>query len=232
VTKAEFDEFAQDYGDLTSRNTSFFTDDYSYFGRYRSRIVRTLAGDNVRDMLDFGCGIGLGVTALREFFPTSRIVGCDPSEESLAIARKNEPASEFALPGALAAGPQFDVITAVSVFHHIPPQDRDAALRYCVDRLKPGGSLFIFEHNPYNPLTRRLVAKCPLDRNAILLTPAEAVQRVRQAGLGNVLSRYCLFFPQALGFLRPIEDSLGWLPLGGQYYVRGVRLPANIGGSE
>ena len=159
-------------------------------------------------------------------------MGCDPSEESLAIARKNEPGCEFALPDALPASPQFDVVTAVSVFHHIPPQDRDAALRYCVDRLKPGGSLFIFEHNPYNPLTRRLVANCPLDRNAILLPPVETVGRVRQAGLDNVLSRYCLFFPQALGFLRPIEDSLGWLPLGGQYYVRGVRSHTRVRGGQ
>jgi len=223
VTKAEFDAFAQDYSDIAARNTSFFTDDYSYFGRYRARIVRTIAGDNVGDILDFGCGIGLGVTALREIFTESRIVGCDPSEESLAIARKNEPDCEFSAPDDIPPTQRFDAITAISVFHHIPPQDRDAALRYCCDRLKPGGALFIFEHNPYNPLTQRLVARCPLDVNAILLPPSETVARVRAAGLDNVRSQYCLFFPKALGFLRPLESSLGWLPLGGQYYVWGVR---------
>ena len=227
MSKAEFDEFAQDYGDIAAANTGFFSDDYSYFGRYRSRIVRALAGD-ARDILDFGCGIGLGVTALREFFPAARIVGCDPSADSLAIARKNEPASDFAAPDALPPGPHFDVITAISVFHHIPPAHRDAALRYCHERLKPGGSLFIFEHNPYNPVTQRLVARCPLDANAILLPPAEARARLRAAGFDRVQSQYCLFFPKALGFARPLEDWLGWLPLGGQYYARGIRSDAKV----
>ena len=213
---------------MAGQNTSFFGDDYGYFGRYRSQIVRTFAGADVDTILDFGCGIGLGVTALREFFPKARIIGCDPSEESLALARKSEPGCEFLKPNAIAPANQFKVITAVSVFHHIAPSERDSALGYCAERLMPGGHLFIFEHNPFNPVTRHLVSRCELDHNAILLRPAETVARVRQAGFKSVTAQYCLFFPKALAWLRPLESSLGWLPFGGQYYVRGTRSEARV----
>ena len=223
MTKAEFDEYASTYADLTSQNTSFFDADYSYFGRYRANIVKSISGADVANILDFGCGVGLGIRPLREAFPQCRIVGCDPSQESLALARASEPDCEFMESSAIEPKPQFDIITAVSVFHHIVPADRDAALRYCFERLKPRGRLFVFEHNPYNPLTRRLVARCPVDRDAILLKPKETVARFKQAGFDRVAAEYCLFFPKALAFLRPLEPSLGWLPLGGQYYVCGIR---------
>lgn len=221
--KAEFDEFAKDYADVTSRNARFFDADYGYFGRYRSNIVKRLSGPNVANILDFGCGVGLGIRPLREAFPECEIVGCDPSQESLALARASEPDCEFMESRAIEPKPQFDIITAVSVFHHIVPSDRDAALRYCFERLKPGGRLFVFEHNPYNPLTRHLVSRCPVDRDAILLKPKETVARFKRARFDRVAAEYCLFFPKALAFLRPLETSLGWLPLGGQYYVCGIR---------
>jgi SAM-dependent methyltransferase len=223
VTKAEFDEFASTYADVTSQNTNFFDSDYGYFGRYRSNIIKKLSGPNVANILDFGCGVGLGIRPLREAFPACRIVGCDPSQESLALARASEPDCEFMEADAIEPGPQFDIVTAVSVFHHIAPSDRDGAFRYCFDRLKPGGHLFVFEHNPYNPVTRRLVARCPVDRDAILLKPKETIARFKRAGFDRVAAKYCLFFPKTLAVLRPMETSLGWLPLGGQYYVCGVR---------
>lgn len=223
MTKAEFDEFANTFADVASQNTSFFDADYSYFGRYRSNIIKSLSGPGVEKILDFGCGVGLGIRPLREAFPNSRIVGCDPSQESLALARTSEPSCEFVESSEIEPKPQFDIITAVSVFHHIVPSVRAAALRYCFERLKPGGRLFVFEHNPYNPLTRHLVSRCPVDRDAILLKPKETVARFRQAGFDQVAASYCLFFPKAFAFLRPLESSLGWLPLGGQYYVSGIR---------
>jgi SAM-dependent methyltransferase len=223
LNKPEFDQFAHNYESVTSQNTSFFDADAYYFGRYRSNIVKKFAGSRADNILDFGCGVGLGVSPLRELFPKSRIVGCDPSQESLALARAREPDGEFLESGAISQGPRFDIITAVCVFHHIVPSDRPSALRYCYERLKPGGRLFIFEHNPFNPVTRHLVSRCPVDRDAILLTPKETAKRMQQAGFALTAAEYCLFFPKALAFLRPIEPYLGWLPLGGQYFSVGTR---------
>jgi SAM-dependent methyltransferase len=223
LNKPEFDALADTYEAVTSQNTNFFDADSQYFGRYRSNIVKKFAGPRVENILDFGCGVGLGVAPLREVFPNARIVGCDPSQESLALARRREPASEFLESTEISALPQFDITTAVCVFHHIVPADRAGALRYCYERLKPGGKLFVFEHNPYNPVTRHLVSRCPVDRDAILLTPSETAMRLKQAGFELTAAEYCLFFPKALAFLRPLEKSLGWLPLGGQYFAVGAR---------
>jgi SAM-dependent methyltransferase len=223
VTKPEFDAFANTFADVASQNTSFFDADYHYFGRYRSNIVKKFAGPNVESILDFGCGVGLGIAPLREIYPDARIVGCDPSQESLALARTREPKSDFLESSKISPLPQFDIITAVCVFHHIVPADRPGALRYCYERLKPGGRLFIFEHNPFNPVTRHLVSRCLVDRDAILLKPSETATRMKHAGFDLTATEYCLFFPKALAFLRPIETSLGWLPLGGQYFSVGVR---------
>lgn len=229
MTKAEFDEFANTFADVASQNTKFFETDYSYFGRYRSRIVKKFAGPSVEKILDFGCGVGLGISPLREVFPNSGIVGCDPSQDSLTIARTREPECEFLEADTIKPIPQFDIIIAVCVFHHIQPSDRNSALRYCYERLKLGGHLFMFEHNPFNPVTRHLVSRCPVDKDAILLTRKEAVTRFKQAGFNVIATAYCLFFPKALTFLRPLEKSLGWFPLGGQYFVVGARLAgANV----
>jgi SAM-dependent methyltransferase len=221
--EAEFDEFADTYADIISQGTSFFDPDHSYFPRLRANILKRFAGPKVDAVLDFGCGIGLGIGALREAFPNARIVGCDPSRRSLAAAQSREPNCEFLELNALQPTQEFDVITAASVFHHIEPSDRKDALRYCYERLKPGGRLFVFEHNPFNPITRRIVSNCPVDKGAILLTRKETIIRLRAARFTIDAKGYFLFFPRILAFLRPLEGSVRWLPLGGQYFVVGVR---------
>ena len=219
MVKAEFDEFANTYADAISQETGFFDNDYSYFPRYRASIVKEFVGKTVTSILDYGCGIGLGIGSLREAFPNSRTVGCDPSGESLALARTREPNCEFLELDAIQPMPQFDVITAASVFHHIQRQDRNSALRYCYERLTCRGRLFVFEHNPFNPVTRYIVSRCPVDVGAILLTRKETIKKVQDVGFNLIAAEYFLFFPKLLQIFRPLEDQLRWLPLGGQYFV-------------
>jgi len=77
----------------------------------------------------------------------------------------------------------------------------------------------VFEHNPYNPLTVRIVNRCPFDEHARLVRGGVMKQRVMAAGFSAATIRYRVFFPHALRVLRPLERALAWLPLGGQYYV-------------
>lgn len=72
-------------------------------------------------------------------------------------------------------------------------------------------------------MTRRLVSTCPFDADAVLLGMSETTARMRDAGFAIETKAYCLFFPGSLAALRPVEDRLGWLPFGGQYFVAGVR---------
>ena len=61
------------------------------------------------------------------------------------------------------------------------------------------------------------------DADAVLLTSAETIKRMREAKFEIAETGYCLFFPAQLAALRPLEKYLNWLPLGGQYFVAGVR---------
>ena len=222
MTTIDFDQYARDYKALIAAQTGFFDRDQDYFIRYKIERLKRIAGD-ARAILDFGCGIGRSTPYLRDIFPDASIVGCDPSRESLALAEEQNPGAHFVALDALAETAAFDVALASCVFHHIAPSDRQAALAFCQTRLKPGGRLVIFEHNPLNPVTRRLVSTCPFDADAVLLGMGETAARMRDAGFDVETKAYCLFFPSALAALRPLEDGLGWLPFGGQYFVAGVR---------
>ena len=218
MSRVDFDQYAGQYEDILAAQTNFFDGDSGYFARYKIELAQQLAG-SVSSVLDFGCGIGRSMPYLRDVFPNAEIVGCDPSAESLAIARRENPSCRFASMDELGTDAKFDLVIASCVFHHIPPQDRQMAIRYCYSRLKDGGHFIIFEHNPINPVTRHLVKNCPFDADAVLLGMRETVERMRNAHLHIDESSYCLFFPQQLSALRPFEKYLRWLPMGGQYFV-------------
>jgi hypothetical protein len=86
---------------------------------------------------------------------------------------------------------------------------------------KPGGLVVLFEHNPFNPLTRRAVSTCPFDADAVLLSKKTASGYLRESGLANITGRYILAVPAITGILRSMDESLGCVPLGAQYYVMG-----------
>ena len=65
-------------------------------------------------------------------------------------------------------------MTAVCVYHHVEPGDRAPLTAEIRRVLKPGGMLAIIEHNPLNPVTRAVVKRIPLDRDAQLLSAREA----------------------------------------------------------
>jgi len=218
VSRVDFDQYAGQYEAILAAQTQFFDGDSNYFSRYKIELAQQLVG-RVEAILDFGCGIGRSAPHLREIFPEADIVGCDPSADSLAIARRENPACRFLSMEELGPDSKFDLVIASCVFHHIPPQDRQMAIRYCYSRLKEGGHFIIFEHNPINPVTRHLVKNCPFDADAVLLSMRETIARMRNERLNIDESSYCLFFPQPLAALRRFEKYLHWLPMGGQYFV-------------
>ena len=83
--------------------------------------------------------------------------------------------------------------------------------------------LAIYEHNPFNPLTRLAVSRCEFDEGVELLGRAETEAMLRAAGLAPAESRYVAFFPWRGRAFRAVERVLARLPLGAQYVVAGVR---------
>jgi SAM-dependent methyltransferase len=178
-------------------------------------------------LLDYGCGAGDLLRVLGGLGMRAECTGCDVSTGMLDEARKRWPAvlgpnpTLVAQDGPLAplgeAG--FDVVTISAVLHHVPVAERPAVYRELARLLKPGGRLYVFEHNPRNPLVRYVIARTPIDANAILLDETEV-----RRGLGDtapfVLSTdYLMFMPPGLPVLAGIDRLLAWLPLGAQYVV-------------
>lgn len=223
MKKVDFDQYARNYNDLLRESTGFFTEDESYFARYKVAIARKLVTGSPARVLEFGCGIGRNIPFLRQAFAGAEVMGCDVSRVSIETARRENPGVRFWVNGEEEGDELFDLVFVAGVFHHIPPQERAGAARYVASRLNPGGTAVVFEHNPYNPVTRRIVNDCPYDEGVILLRPRELRRLVRDAGLTGEQQGYALFVPPRLKALGGIEPWLSWLPLGGQYWVKAER---------
>jgi ubiquinone/menaquinone biosynthesis C-methylase UbiE len=113
----------------------------------------------------------------------------------------------------------FDLVFTICVVHHVPLEDRNTFFAEMRRVTKPGGMNIIFEQNPYNPVTRRVVSNCPFDEDAVLLKPKESRSFLSDAGLTVVEQRYFLFFPWRGRVTTWLESCLSWLPLGAQYFV-------------
>jgi SAM-dependent methyltransferase len=113
----------------------------------------------------------------------------------------------------------FDVAFAVCVLHHVDPAARRQFTAELARVTRPGGLTVVFEHNPFNPLTRLAVARCEFDEGVELLRRRE-LQRLLAPALREVESRYLLFVPWRA---ERLERALGGVPLGAQYYVASTR---------
>jgi SAM-dependent methyltransferase len=217
----KFDQYAQTYEQAHAASIRLSGEGPEYFAEHKLGCLLRLGVLPTHDVLDYGCGTG-GLTRLLS--AQFRVVaGYDPSALSLEVARERAAgATFFATPESIPDA-TFDAAVLSGVLHHVPPPARLPLVRAAVTKLKPGGRLFVFEHNPYNPLTVRAVRHCPFDDDAILLPPREARALLRRAELSSVRQDYVLFFPKALERLRPYESLLRAFPLGAQTLTMGVR---------
>jgi SAM-dependent methyltransferase len=222
--RVDFDCYIDNYNELLRERTEFFTPAEDYFARYKVNIVAERMSRPVSTLLEFGCGIGRNIPFLQAAFPGATITGTDIAAASVDRARADNPLAMFAVEGPSADGiGRFDLIFVAGVFHHVPADQRQGVAQTLHDRLEDGGEVFVFEHNPYNPVTRRIVNHCPYDEDAVLLRPRELASLLAGTGLTIVDNGFCLFVPPSLGPLVRLERYVRWLPLGGQYWVRARR---------
>jgi hypothetical protein len=85
--------------------------------------------------------------------------------------------------------------------------------------VKPDGGVFIFEHNPFNPLTRYVVSHNELDHGVTLLSGGRLRKLMLEAGLRVPLTENILFTPFSQRFFTQLDKVLTWCPLGAQYFT-------------
>jgi ubiquinone/menaquinone biosynthesis C-methylase UbiE len=235
----EFDGFAQSYSggneDPLKRLFGKNLDQFIYVKAQWLWNYLTQPGVNVSLneeywLLDYGCGTGEMLKWLQIFGFPGRLHGVDVSTAMLAEAEKRWgtlPKPVFSSIGETKtdyADDSFHCIITTCVFHHIEPNKRDAVLREIKRILVTGGILVVFEHNPFNPLTRLIVKRAAIDKNAILLYPSEMRNRYRTAALATCTLEYIMFFPPNIHAFRRFERYLAWCPLGAQYVAVGEKL--------
>jgi SAM-dependent methyltransferase len=231
--EARFNELSASYEELLRHPIrDLFTSGGKSFHHRKAELIldyfRRHSMDTSRlAYLDLGCGKGELLACLRSHFV--RIAGCDVSAEMMkgiegVETRIQDDAQRIPFPDST-----FDFITAVCVYHHVPPENRLALSREVARVLKPGGVLAVVEHNPFNPVTRLIVSRTPVDADAILLQPGETRRLMRHASLAVHEQEYFLYFPVGLYQRIPrVERMLRGIPFGGQYAVFGRKLKLDV----
>ena len=220
-----FDELSSSYDDLLRDplRDRFTGSESIFFHRRKSELIRRFfrkrrTSTSGLAHLDVGCGKGELLNLLRADF--KRSAGCDVSVDMMRGISGIETRVQTDPLRIPFDDEAFDLVTAVCVFHHVPPDSRRALAGELRRVLKPGGIACMIEHNPWNPVTRRIVSRTPVDAGAVLLPAAEARSLIAGAGLLLLEQAYFLFFPRALyRSIGLIEGLLSTLPLGGQYAV-------------
>jgi SAM-dependent methyltransferase len=231
----DFNQYVRGYSQQVSDAVGFSGRDHDFFLAVKAQHLLELARRHLGrpeelSVLDVGCGVGLMERFLAPCF--RRLCGVDLAAEAVREAERNVPGAQFlAYDGAVLPFPdgELDVAFAVCVLHHVPPAAWESFVAEMSRVVRPGGLVAVFEHNPWNPLTRRVVSHCEFDRDAVLLSAGTARRLFRHAGLRSVASRHILFFPWRARLWRSCERALGWLPLGAQYCAIGIKAACDPG---
>lgn len=219
MSKINFDDYVENYEELLKNQLKFFASTH-YFSEYKINLLARNVAHPPQTILEFGCGTGRNLFFLKKYFPSAKIFACDISKEALSFAAKQNPFAQFFMADQIPATLQVDLIFAAGVFHHITPEYYLFNLQNLHMMLNDSGEFFIFEHNPYNPITRYLVNTCEFDKDAQLINLNKMKTVLLNAKFITANAQYILFFPSCLSILRKIEQYLGWLPLGGQYFIQ------------
>lgn len=217
----DFSRYAKSYDAHLKASLSGSGGEVGFFAWHKVELVgRRLANVRVTTVLDFGCGPGRALPYIANRFPEAEIWAYDPSQPCTEEAKRRLPAAKVVSRREDIPTNRFDCVLLCNVLHHVPRPAQEDVLRSCRDALNARGSLFVFEHNPFNPFTRLAFDRCPFDQDAEMLRRSVTRSLAQKAGLRVVDAGYCLFLPVAFGGIYRVEDSLGWLPIGAQYYVQ------------
>ena len=224
-TARTFDAYKGVYTQTVDESLAFTGMSADFFTRVKAGYILDLAREKFGtsdklSALDIGCGVGNYHELLAPHF--GKLSGVDVSSESIEVARQRGlPVSYDVYDGATLPYSDrcFNLAFAICVVHHVPPARWKVFASEMRRVLKPGGLALVFEHNPRNPLTMRVVNSCPFDADAVLLRNETTEALLSTAGFKQVHSKFILSIPAANTWLRRVDSLFSRLPFGAQYYV-------------
>ncbi len=225
-----FDVYAESYDDALNHALAVTGADKNYYCEQRMAWIRqclSVLGVQPRRGMDYGCGNGSSTPLLASCLSLDAVVGVDVAPKIIAKAREQYSASHarFTTVADDIEAAAFDVVYCNGVFHHIPPQERPAAMAYVHRCLRPGGVFALWENNPWSPAARYVMARCAFDEDAQMLTPGDTRDLLQRAGFDILSTDFLFIFPEFLNILRPLEQIVRQLPLGAQYQVLARKQP-------
>ena len=225
----DFDAYAKDYRAVHTENVKLSGADSFYFAEMKVALLKLYETDKPIHILDIGCGDGATELFMQKYFSQWQVKGIDVSEKSIAAAKEKQLSNtDFQIYNGTVipfADQSFDVIFIAGVLHHVDFMLHQNIMQEVYRVLKTGGRLYLFEHNPLNPLTRYLVNTCVFDKDAKLLPNNYTKRVIREGSLEINNNKFIIFFPRKgiLSKLIFLEKYLQWLPFGGQYYIQAIK---------
>ncbi|MBI4385182.1 MAG: class I SAM-dependent methyltransferase [Nitrospinae bacterium] len=226
----EFDRYSKNYNAVLEESLKISGYDTFHFVRAKLKKLAQLNPMERKspiDFLDYGCGSGNLCLEFNRYFPKARYFGVDPSGEMIETAK-----TQYGAKGTFCAVSSeewkirpYDIIFSSGVYHHIPHKDHKRIVCGLKKSLAPSGKMIIWEHNPINPFTRKIVTDCPFDKDAVLIPSKQMADLFYEAGFSRVEVIFTAFFPKFLSVFASAERFLEWLPLGAQYVVVGENPP-------
>lgn len=225
MNEFDFNEVAKTYRSIHDENIKSSGADSTYFSEFKVIKSKDLLGNKIiNQILDLGCGDGLSEVYFNKHLPDSCVIGVDKSDLSINVAKKrNLKNAVFYKIDDLKNG-QFksDLVFIANVLHHVAPNDLKDFLKKSISMIAPNGEMHIYEHNPYNPMTRKLVKDCVFDKGVKLLSFNYLNNILNTIGSFDIQVEYILFFPRYKIFskLTELESVFKHIPLGAQYVLR------------
>jgi SAM-dependent methyltransferase len=224
-----FDAYRDSYEATVARSIAFSNLPHDFFLTAKADFLTNLVAEHFGPghrplLLDVGCGVGRIHPLLLP--SVGMLAGTDPSAGAIGRAAADNPSVAYRVGDGLTIpwpDQAFDCAVAMCVMHHVAPAAWVAFVAEMRRVVISGGLIVLIEHNPWNPLTRLAVLRCPFDADATLFGARRARSLLVDVGCAHVVSRHFLLLPASGALPRRIEGWTARVPLGAQYAAFGVR---------
>jgi len=220
-----FDDYIDSYKNTVQHSIDFIGQDVDFFIEIKARMLLQLAQKHLGRLedisaLDIGSGVGLVDRYIAPYLKS--LTGVDVEQGVIEKANNNNKDINYLLYDGKRLpfdDNSYDLAFAINVLHHVPVDLWQNFVNEMHRVIKPGGLAVIFEHNPANPLTRKVVRGCEFDRDAVLVPHSKLKKLFVSSGLKAKDEAFIIFFPFKGSFFRFIEKFLKPVPLGAQQFV-------------